>query len=106
VNWDDRTKSGRTVWDELVVRYTQGVAEVTQMRRTWEQMKPYVDPQRHADVAAFLAIQEKEAQWWRDACLAYFHTFSKRPFPAGYAPPPQPLEYYKSLSFPYAPGRG
>jgi alpha-glucuronidase len=106
VDWDYKTKSGRTVWDELVVRYTQGVAEVAQMRRTWDAMKPYVDPQRHAEVAAYLAIQEKEAQWWRDACLAYFHTFSKRPYPAGYAPPPQPLEYYESLSFPYAPGRG
>ncbi len=55
-------------------------------------------------VAAFLKIQEKEAKWWRDASIAYFQTFSKRPLPAGFAPPEHSLDYYKSLEFPYAPG--
>lgn len=106
VPWDQRVSSGRTLWDELVVRYTKGVEEVSAMRRTWASMKPYVDPQRHAEVAAYLAVQEQEAQWWRDACIAYFQTFSKRPLPAGYAPPAHSLDYYRSLEFPYAPGRG
>ena len=48
--------------------------------------------------------RRQEAQWWRDACIAYFQSFSKRPLPAGFAPPEHPLEYYKSLKFPYAPG--
>ena len=65
-----------------------------------------VDPERHAQVAAFLAIQEKEAQWWRDASIAYFQTFSKRPLPAGAAKPPRDLAYYESLQFPFAPGDG
>ena len=56
-------------------------------------------------MAAFLAIQEREAQWWRDACIAYFQSLSKRPLPAGYAPPPHPLAYYQAIDFPYAPGR-
>ncbi len=102
--WDQRMASGRTLWDELVVRYSAGVAQVGEMRRTWAAMAPYVDPERHAEVAAFLAIQENEAQWWRDACIAYFQTFSGRPLPAGYAPPRHPLAYYEALSFPYAPG--
>ncbi len=104
VPWDHKVASGRTLWDEMVVRYTDGVRRVSEMRRTWEAMRPYVDAQRHAEVAAYLAIQEKEAQWWRDACIAYFQQFSKRPLPAGYAPPAHPLAYYESLSFPYAPG--
>jgi alpha-glucuronidase len=104
VRWDDRVKSGRTLWDELVVRYDAGVDQVRQMRRTWAAMAPYVDPQRHAAVAADLAVQEREAQWWRDACLAYFQTFSQRPLPAGHAAPPHPLSWYQALSFPYAPG--
>lgn len=104
VPWDHRVASGRTLWDELVVRYSRGVDEVQAMRRTWEAMAPYVDPERHAEVAAYLAIQAREAQWWRDACIAYFQTFSKRPLPAGYAPPPHPVEWYEALSFPYAPG--
>ena len=104
VGWDRKTASGRPVWDELVVRYSEGVDEVKAMRRTWASMAPYVDPERHAQVAAYLAIQEHEAQWWRDACIAYFQTFSKRPLPAGYAPPAHTLEWYQALKFPYAPG--
>ena len=60
--------------------------------------------ERYTQVAAFLAIQELEAQWWRDASIAYFQSVSQRPLPAGFAPPPQSLQYYESLCFPYAPG--
>jgi alpha-glucuronidase len=74
------------------------------MRSTWAAAAPYVDAERHAQVAAFLAIQEKEARWWRDASIAYFQTFADRPLPAGFSPPEHPLEYYKSLEFPYVPG--
>ncbi len=104
VPWDYKVSSGRTLWDELVVAYTRGAQSVSDMRKTWETMKPYVDEERHHQVAAFLNIQEKEAKWWRDACIAYFQTFSQRPLPEGYAPPEHSLEYYKSLEFPYAPG--
>ena len=83
VPWDYQTSSGRILWDELVYRYTHGVEVVSQMRRTWAGLAPYVDAERFAQVSAFLAIQEQEAQWWRDACIAYFQTFSKRPLPAG-----------------------
>ena len=53
---------------------------------------------------AFLAIQAKEAKWWRDTSLAYFQVFSGMPIPEGYAAPEHALEYYRSLEFPYAPG--
>lgn len=106
VPWDYKTKSGRILWDELVYRYTHGVEVVSQFRATWAGLAPRVDAERHAQVAAFLAIQEQEARWWRDACIAYFQTFSKRPLPAGIAPPAHPLEYYEALKFPYAPGNG
>ena len=104
VPWDYRTKSGRILWDELVYRYTRGVDSVREMARTWQELAPFVDEERHAQVAAFLRIQQQEAQWWRDASIAYFQTFSKRPLPAGFAAPRHSLEYYKSLAFPYAPG--
>jgi len=105
VPWDYKTSSGRILWDELVYRYTHGVEVVSQMRRTWAGLERYVDAERFAQVSSFLAIQEREAQWWRDACIAYFQTFSKRPLPPGVAPPAHPLEYYQQLKFPYAPGR-
>ena len=104
--WDYRVSSGRTLWDELVVRYTRGVDAVAKMQSTWDAMKPYVDVDRFEQVKAYLAIQREEAQWWRDACIAYFQSLNKRPLPAGFAPPKHPLEYYKALKFPYAPGRG
>jgi alpha-glucuronidase len=104
VPWTYRLKSGQTLWDGLVTHYSQGVATVDGMGQTWAGLGPYVDPERHAQVADFLAIQRNEAQWWRDASIAYFQTFSGLPLPAGEAPPAHSLEYYKSLSFPYAPG--
>ncbi|HWU56125.1 MAG TPA: alpha-glucuronidase family glycosyl hydrolase [Rhizomicrobium sp.] len=104
VAWDHKMKSGRTLWDELIVHYDTGIATVGEMRRTWAAMKPYVDDERWSQEAAFLAIQEKEAQWWRDACIAYFETFSHMPMPAGHAPPPHDLAYYQAIYFPYVPG--
>ena len=105
VPWDYRMSSGRTVWDELALHYSNGASVVSQMRRDWTAQQGRVDAERFAQVAAFLAIQEQEAQWWRDACIAYFQSLSKRPLPAGVAPPAHTLEYYQALKFPYAPGR-
>jgi alpha-glucuronidase len=104
VPWDHRMASGQPLWNALIGRYDHGVAEVARMRATWAGLAPYVDAQRYHQVAAFLAIQQGEAQWWRDASIAYWQQVSGRALPAGTAPPPHPLEYYQSLSFPYAPG--
>jgi len=106
VPWDYRMHSGRTLWEELVDRYTRGVGEVKQMRETWRGLDGTIDAERYAQVAVFLAIQEKEAQWWRDASIAYFQSINGLALPAGFAPPAHPLDYYKALSFPYAPGHG
>lgn len=104
VPWTYRMRSGQTLWYELVAHYTHGVDDVKQMQETWRRMDGYIDDQRYQQVAAFLAIQEKEAQWWRDACVAYFQSISGLPLPPGYAPPQRSLQYYESLSFPYVPG--
>jgi alpha-glucuronidase len=104
VPWDSKLASGRTLWDELVLHYTRGVDTVRDMRKTWSHLAPYVDTQRFAQVSSFLGIQENEAKWWRDACIAYFQTFSKRPLPAGVAPPEHTLQEYEAINIPYAPG--
>lgn len=106
VSWDRRMRSGRTLWDELVGRYSRGVRQVRSMQDTWAALRDRIDPQRHRHVAAFLHIQHDEAQWWRDASVAYFQSLSGRPLPAGERPPPQPLSYYQALQFPFAPGDG
>ncbi|MET4573315.1 alpha-glucuronidase [Stenotrophomonas rhizophila] len=106
VPWDHRMASGRPLWDELVGRYSLGVRQVQAMQGTWASLRGTVDAHRHEQVAAFLQIQLREAQWWRDASVAYFQSISGRPLPAGEAPPPHPLAYYEALQFPSAPGDG
>jgi alpha-glucuronidase len=104
VPWDYEMPSGRILWDELIYRYTRGVEAVSAMRQSWSGLSSFVDEERYSQTATFLAIQEKEAKWWRDASIAYFQTFSKRPVPAGFAPPEHTLAEYQALTFPYAPG--
>ena len=57
-----------------------------------------------AETRAFLAIQESEARWWRDASIAYFQSVSGRPLPPDVRPPEYPLDHYKSLRFVNVPG--
>jgi alpha-glucuronidase len=81
VPWDFKMKSGRTFWDELCHKYDDGVREARRFLNIWDVMEPYMDTQRFADVQRKLRIQVRDAEWWRDACLLYFQTFSKRPIP-------------------------
>lgn len=106
VPWEHRMASGRSLWDELVGRYSQGVRQVQDMQTTWASLGGRVDAQRHAQVTAFLRIQLREAHWWRDASVAYFQSVSGRPLPAGESAPPHPLGWYQRLQFPSAPGDG
>jgi alpha-glucuronidase len=106
VPWVYKMKSGRNLWDELCYKYNLGVADLRQMQKTWNNLKGLIDKERFEQVKMLLHIQEKEAVWWRDACLSYFQTFSKMPIPANYEQPAHSLEYYKSLKFPFAPGIG
>lgn len=104
VRWDYRLSNGRTLWEELPHRYDRGVAAVDRMRMTWATLASHVDAQRHRAVADFLKIQRDEAQWWRDASLAYWSATSGRALPANHATPPHPLAWYQAQRFPEAPG--
>ncbi len=81
VPWDFKMKSGRTFWDELCHKYDDGVREARHFLAVWDAMQPYVDAQRFNEVQRKLRIQARDSEWWRDACLLYFQTFSKRPIP-------------------------
>ena len=105
VGWDRRMPSGRTLWNEIVQRYCTGVMSVRQMQSTWQSIAGRVDAERYEETRAFLAIQEKEAKWWRDASVLYFQTFSKRPIEDSCGPPAESLEHYKSIDWRYAPGQ-
>lgn len=99
VPWDYRMRSGRTLWDELVGHYDAGLDRVSAMQRSWASLKGRIDDERFNEVRAKLAQQQQEAQWWRDACIAYFQSISRRPLPPGAAPPAHDLSYYQSLHF-------
>lgn len=104
VPWDYQMRSGQTLWQALVAHYDRGVATVNEMRTKWARLEQFVDPQRFAAISKKLDIQLREAQWWRDACIAYFMHQSGKELPEGVTPPPESLEYYQSLQFPFAPG--
>ena len=89
-------KSGRTLWDDLAVNYQAGVDWVRATRTAWAKLAGTIDPERHAAISQKLAIQERDAVWWRDACLLYFQTFSKRPLPSGVEPAAKTLAEYQA----------
>ncbi len=74
------------------------------MRREWATLENKMDAERFIEVSARLLRQEQDAIIWRDACLLYFQTFSKRPLPAGVEAPAHDLEFYKAIRPRYVPG--
>jgi alpha-glucuronidase len=100
VGWGETLASGKTLWQELVHRYSLGVDQVATMREQWALLDGYIDAARFGHVSEFLEIQHYEARWWRDACLAYFATFSAQSIPTGYAPLGNPLSFYQGLDCP------
>lgn len=81
VPWDYKMKSGRTLWDELCVKYYQGTDYVEQMAKTWQTMKGKVDPEIFEHVTAKLNQHVIDSAKWRDTCLSYFGGYSKMPIP-------------------------
>ena len=115
LNWDYKMKSGKTLWEEICYHYYDGVESVKEMQTIWNSLEGKIvakrksrpggiDEERFRHVQMLLNIQEKEAVWWRNACVLYFQSFSHQPIPEGLEKPDKSLEYYQSLSFPYEPG--
>ena len=104
VSWDYKLKNGRTLWDGMALKYQEGVDQTKAMEKTWDNAEKYVDPERFHEVQMLLKIQNKEAKWWRDACLLYFQQYSEKELPEGVEKPTQTLKYFESLKFPFAPG--
>ena len=72
VPWTRRMNSGRTLWEEMQWRYNQGVSEVEEFIRIWQEARPEIDEQRWREVNDRLQRQLKDAKEWRDVCLGYF----------------------------------
>lgn len=104
VPWDYKMKSGSTLWNELCHHYYQGVDSVKEMQKIWSSLKGKIDAERFNQIEMLLNQQYDEAIIWRDACVLYFQTFSKQPIPTDLKAPEHSLDYYMSLTYPYAPG--
>ncbi|MFM1913540.1 MAG: hypothetical protein RIR51_1383 [Bacteroidota bacterium] len=78
IGWNQELRTGRTLWDELCYRYFKGVDEVKGLQEKWNSLEGMIDQEMFEDVKGRLAVQHREAENWRDACLLYFQTFSKQ----------------------------
>lgn len=81
VPWNYKMNNGKTMWDALCYKYDSGVQQVREYQKVWDRMEQYIDYRRFEEVQSKLKIQARDAVWWRDACLLYFQTFSKKPIP-------------------------
>lgn len=97
VPWHYTMKSGLSLWDELCYQYDLGVKQVRDMQKVWDRLENQVDQQRFAEVQSKLKIQAIDAVWWKDACLLYFQTYSKRPIPYDIERPVHELEDLKKI---------
>ena len=97
--WDYKMKNGRILWDELCYRYNQGLRQVREFQTAWDQVKPYIDKQRFAEVQSKLRRHYRDAQIWKDGCLLYFQQFSRRPIPYDIERPVYDLSDLENMDF-------
>ncbi|MBE6331564.1 MAG: alpha-glucuronidase [Bacteroidales bacterium] len=81
-----------SLWEHLGRHYQRGVDNVAVMQQLWQSVKGEVSDATFDDIARRLDKQQRDAQWWRDACLLYFQTFSRLPWPSTAQPPVHSLD--------------
>ena len=96
-DWNHKCQSGRTLWNEMCYRYQHGLEGARTMLRAWNTTKPFIAPSLFDEVQQKLQIQVRDAEWWKDACLLYFQTFSRQPLPDYVEPPVHTLDELKAV---------
>jgi alpha-glucuronidase len=104
VPWDYRMNSGKTLWEEICIKYHAGVDSVKWLRAEWDMTRNFIDKERFEKVGNLLLKQERDAKIWRDGCLLYFQTYSKMPFPENLEKPEHDLNYYITHKYTDIPG--
>ena len=95
--WNYKMKCGQSLWDELCYTYDKGVNQVREYQKIWDRSEKLIDGQRFSEVQSKLRIQAQDAVWWKDACLLYFQTFSKKPIPYDIERPVHDLDSLKKI---------
>jgi alpha-glucuronidase len=72
--WNYRMKSGRPLWDELVLTYRRGAQEARSLETRWITLQGKVDEERYQAVLAKLRLQSADADAWSEKCIRYFET--------------------------------
>ena len=90
-------KSGKTLWEELCYKYSEGVQQARSFQQTWDAAQPYVDADTFKQVQEKLKQQTLDAMWWRDACLLYFQEFANMPIPLELERPLYNIDEMKSF---------
>ena len=76
VPWDHKMKSGKTLWQELCLKYYTGTDYVSEMLNKWQTLENRIDPEVFTHVKNKLQQQKQDSMIWRDTCLGYFRKFS------------------------------
>ena len=69
VPWNQKLSTGNILWDEMALRYQQGVEGARGMQKEWIKLEGKIDQERFLHISSFLNMQVNEAEWWRDSCL-------------------------------------
>ena len=76
VPWNYVLASGRSLRDELVFLYGQGVKAVQAMRTAWLALEKDLQPEPWKAVLNKLDIQLSDAKEWEAVCVPYFLQFA------------------------------
>lgn len=102
--WGYVLKNKQTLWEAMCHHYERGAAGLNSVEKIWIQQKSFIDQERFDHVSMLLKIQKQEAWWWHDACLSYFQSINKLPYPKEITIPQKTTEYYQSREDHFVPG--
>ncbi|MEN3008523.1 alpha-glucuronidase family glycosyl hydrolase [Pseudothermotoga sp.] len=73
VRYDHRMRSGKTLLQSMYDLHFEGVEEVEEFLRKWEEIKDRIDPEKYKRVHERLSMQLEHAKEWRDVINTYFY---------------------------------
>ncbi|WP_041078595.1 alpha-glucuronidase family glycosyl hydrolase [Thermotoga caldifontis] len=73
VRYDHRLKSGKTLIQAMYDLHFEGVEEVEEFVKKWQELEGRIDPVRYKRVLERLTMQLEHAKEWRDVINTYFY---------------------------------
>ncbi|KAF2959038.1 alpha-glucuronidase [Thermotoga sp. Ku-13t] len=73
VRYDHRLKSGKTLIQAIYDLHFEGVEEVEEFVKRWQELEGRIDPVRYRRVLERLMMQLEHAKEWRDVINTYFY---------------------------------